>query len=389
MRILAIETSCDETAAAIVEATDDGRLNVLTNIVASQLKTHSKTGGVIPDIAARMHTEALTNVLNQATENKKLDFDAVAVTSGPGLIGCLLIGQSAAKTIAQVTGKPFYPINHLEGHIYSAWIGPTKQLATSSLATSSFQPEARSQKLEADGSPELPALVVIVSGGHTELVLMEKHLQYKLLGATRDDAAGEAFDKVARLLGLPYPGGPAISHLAEKGNAGAYQLPISLPEKDSLEFSFSGLKAAVAGLVSKLNEPPAPHHNTKRNAKEYFGVKNSSYGAGLTRHVKADIAASFQKTVTDTIVRKTLSAIDQNPEIKSVCLVGGVAANEYLRVHLELAINMKHPEAKFFLPELKYCTDNAAMIGAAAVFHALYGKPTPWQEMVADPNLSL
>ncbi len=338
MRILAIETSCDETAAAIVEATDDGKLNILTNIVASQLKTHAKTGGVIPDIAARMHTEALTHVLSQATEGKKLDFDAIAVTSGPGLIGCLLIGQSAAKTIAQVTGKPFYPINHLEGHLYSAWLG--------------------------EDQPELPALIAIISGGHSELVLMKKHLSYELVGATRDDAAGEAFDKIARLLGLPYPGGPAIDHLAKEGNADAYKLPISLPEHGNLEFSFSGLKAAVAGLVSKMPDP-------------------------LPRHVKADIAASFQKTVADTIVKKSVWALEKNLEVKSVCLVGGVAANEHLRVRLEQAVHIFNPEMKFFVPELNYCTDNAAMIGAAAVFHALYGQPTPWQKLMADPNQSL
>ncbi|MEK7170832.1 MAG: tRNA (adenosine(37)-N6)-threonylcarbamoyltransferase complex transferase subunit TsaD [Patescibacteria group bacterium] len=359
MRILAIETSCDETAAAIVEATDDGEINILTNIVASQLKTHAKTGGVIPDVAARMHTEALTHVLDQATRGKKLDFDAIAVTSGPGLIGCLLIGQSAAKTIAQVTGKPFYPINHLEGHLYSAWLAPSQELGA--------------RNLELDGKlvpspqcpvPALPALVVIVSGGHTELVLMKEHLSYEVLGATRDDAAGEAFDKVARLLGLPYPGGPAIDHLAREGNPDAYKLPISLPEHGNLEFSFSGLKAAVAGLVSKLPNP-------------------------LPRHVKADIAASFQKTVADTIAKKTVWALEGNPEVKSVCLVGGVAANEHLRVRLEQAVHTFNPEIKFFVPELKYCTDNAAMIGAAAVFHALYGQPTPWQDMIADPNLSL
>ncbi len=385
MRVLAIETSCDETAAAIVEATEpfdsaQGKkveLNILTNIVASQLQTHAKTGGVIPDVAARMHTEALTHVLNQATENKKLDFDAVAVTSGPGLIGCLLIGQSAAKTIAQVTGKPFYPINHLEGHIYSAWLAPSnvEGLPPSELPVNSFQ----------FSPPELPVLVVIVSGGHSELVLMERHLQYKLLGATRDDAAGEAFDKVARLLGLPYPGGPAIDHLAREGNADAYKLPISLPERGNLEFSFSGLKAAVAGLVGRL----APHHDTNRNTKEYFGVESSSYGAGIPRHIKADVAASFQKTVADTIAKKTVWALEKNPEVKSVCLVGGVAANEHLRVRLEQAVHIFNPEIKFFVPEFKYCTDNAAMIGAAAIFHALYGKPTPWQEMVANSNLSL
>lgn len=338
MRILAIETSCDETAAAIVEATDDGKLSILTNVIASQLEIHSKTGGVIPNVAARLHTEAMPHVLKEATNNNKLDYDAIAVTAGPGLIGCLLIGQAAAKTIAQVTEKPIFPINHLEGHIYSAWLG--------------------------EQAPALPALIAIISGGHSELILMNNHLDYQLLGSTRDDAAGEAFDKVARLLGLPYPGGPAISHLAEKGNKDAYVLPISLSEKDSLEFSFSGLKAAVSNLVHKLPQP-------------------------LTRQIKSDIAASFQKTVADTIVRKTLSALDQSPEVKSVCLVGGVAANEYLRVHLEMAINMKHPRVKFFLPELKHCTDNAAMIGAAAVFHRLYGKPTQWQEISADPNLLL
>jgi len=365
MRILAIETSCDETAAAIVETTDSGVLNVVTDVVASQLKTHSKTGGVIPNVAARMHTEALTRVLNEATEDKKLDFDAIAVTEGPGLIGCLLIGQSAAKTIAMVTGKPLYPINHLEGHIYSAWLPPAQQSAVSSQQSAETEkPRAESRELKADGSPQLPALIVIISGGHSELVLMKEHLHYQLLGATRDDAAGEAFDKVARLLGLPYPGGPAIAHLAEKGNSNAYKLPISLPEKDSLEFSFSGLKAAVGSLVQKLPQP-------------------------LTRQIKSDLAASFQKTVSDTIKRKTLSALDQNPEIKSVCLVGGVAANQHLRANLELAIYLNHPRIKFFLPDLKYCTDNAAMIGAAAIFHTRYGHPTPWQELIADPNLAL
>jgi len=354
MKILAIETSCDETAASIVEATDDGQLNVLTNVVASQLKVHAKTGGVIPDIAARLHAEALTRVLEEATQKQQLEYDTVAITSGPGLIGCLLIGLSAAKTIAMVSGKPIYPINHLEGHLYSAWLTPSKVEGLS------------------PSTPDLPALVVIVSGGHTELVLMEKHLTYQLLGSTRDDAAGEAFDKVARLLGLPYPGGPAISQLAREGNDQAYHLPISLPEKDSLEFSFSGLKAAVAGLVSKLPTP-------------------------LPRHIKADVAASFQKTVADTIVRKLLAALEQNPQVRSVCLVGGVAANERLRVDLEQAVHQFDRRIEFFVPELKYCTDNAAMIGAAAVFHALYGlpragsrgQPADWSDIEADPNQNL
>jgi N6-L-threonylcarbamoyladenine synthase len=215
-----------------------------------------------------------------------------------------------------------------------------------------------------DNQPELPALIAIISGGHSELVLMESHLQYKHIGATRDDAAGEAFDKVARLLGLPYPGGPAIDHLAREGNADAYKLPISLPEHGNLEFSFSGLKAAVAGLVGKLPNP-------------------------IPRHIKADVAASFQKTVADTIAKKTVWALEKNPEVKSVCLVGGVAANEHLRVRLEQAVHMFNPEIKFFVPEFKYCTDNAAMIAAAACFHSLYGASTDWRKMIADPNLEL
>lgn len=337
MRILAIETSCDETAAAIVEDRNYQPV-VLSNVVASQMAVHAETGGVVPNIAARLHTEALPRVLKEVTKNGRLEYDAVAVTTGPGLVGCLLIGMSAAKTIAMARGLPFFSINHLEGHIYSAWLS--------------------------DKKPELPALIVIVSGGHTELVLMERHGYYQHLGRTRDDAAGEAFDKVARLLELGYPGGPILSELATHGRADAFELPIGLNENDSLEFSFSGLKGAVSHLVQKLPQP-------------------------LARHTKADIAASFQKTVSETIKKKMLRAMHSYPGIQTVCLVGGVAANKHLRHTLEQAVHQNHPQVRFIVPPFEYCTDNAAMIGAAAVFRHLFGRPDNWASIEADPNLLL
>lgn len=345
MKILAIETSCDETAAAIVEDQNFQPI-VLQNVVASQIADHAGFGGVIPNLAARLHTENLPVVLNEVTKNQALEYDAVAVTAGPGLIGCLLLGVAAAKTIAMTKNLPFFAINHLEGHVYSAWLKPAET------APQEFEP------------PELPALIVIVSGGHTELVLMERHLHYVHLGRTRDDAAGEAFDKVARLLGLGYPGGPAVSELAKHGNPRAFKLPIGLMEKDSLEFSFSGLKAAVAHLVTQQ-------------------------AAHIPEHIKADIAASFEQTVVDTISRKTLAALDQHPNIKTVCLVGGVAANQRLRVELEKAVHTHQPDRRFIVAPKEYCTDNAAMIGAAAIHHHLFGQPDDWKTVEADPNRPL
>lgn len=337
MRILAIETSCDETAAAIVED-QNYRPKVISEVVASQMATHAETGGVIPNIAARMHVENLPRVLKEVTKAKRLDYDAVAVTVGPGLIGSLLIGVAAAKTIAMTKKLPFFAINHLEGHIYSAWL--------------------------TEDPPELPTLIVIVSGGHTELILMERHLYYQHLGRTRDDAAGEAFDKVARLLGLPYPGGPAVSELAKHGKRDAYDLPIGLPERDNLEFSFSGVKAAVAHLVKEIGEP-------------------------IPAHTKADIAASFEHIVAETVSRKTVAALRQSPAVQSVCLVGGVAANHYLRRYLGQAVVSERPQVRFVTAPLQYCTDNAAMIGAAATFHHLFGRPDDWPGVEVDPNLKL
>lgn len=343
MRILAIETSCDETAASLVEGVNFQPV-IHTNVISSQMAIHAETGGVIPNVAARLHTENLPEVLHKATESKRLDYDAVAVTVGPGLVGCLLIGMSAAKTIAAVKNIPFYAINHLEGHVYSAWI--------------------KDPLRKGSAPPELPALIVIVSGGHTELILMERHLYYHHLGSTRDDAAGEAFDKVARMLGLPYPGGPAISEIATHGDEKAYPFPIALDENDQLDFSFSGLKGAVSHQISKLPQP-------------------------IAQHTVADIAASFQRTVSETIKKKMLRALQSYPGVKSVCLVGGVAANRHLRHTLEMAVNQSYPNMRFIVPDFKYCTDNAAMIGAAAVYHHLFGRPDDWRQVEADPSLQL
>lgn len=337
MKILSIETSCDETAAAIVED-QNFRPVVLSNIVASQMEVHAATGGVIPNIAARLHTEALPAVLNEVTKNRTLDYDAIAVTVGPGLIGSLLVGMAAAKTLAMVEQKPFFAINHLEGHVYSAWL--------------------------AANPPELPALFLIISGGHTELVIMDRHLHYRHLGSTRDDAAGEAFDKVARLLELGYPGGPAIAALALHGDETAFPFPIALDQKKNLEFSFSGLKASVVHLLNKLPQP-------------------------LAEHTKADIAASFQRTVCDTVKRKVLSALDQYPGLKTVAMVGGVSANQKLRSELETSVRIHRPDCQFIVPPFEYCTDNAAMVGAAAVFRHLFGRPDSWYDVEANPNLEL
>lgn len=337
MRILAIETSCDETAAAIVEE-DNFRPVVITEVVASQIEVHAGTGGVIPNIAARMHVEALPRVLKLATNSQKENYAAVAVTIGPGLIGSLLTGVAAAKAIALSKDIPFFAINHLAGHVYSAWLN--KEL------------------------PELPALIIIVSGGHTELILMEHHYYFNLLGSTRDDAAGEAFDKVARLLDLPYPGGPAISALAKHGDQKAFDFPIGLNERDNLDFSFSGLKGSVFHTIQKQKSP-------------------------LSEHLRADIAASFQDTVARTIARKTIAALQSNPQIRSVCLVGGVAANQHLRVELEKAVNNTRNDVSFCMAPLKYCTDNAVMIATAAIYKYLFNKPDDWRTVEASPNLGL
>lgn len=314
-RILGIETSCDETAAAIVE---DGR-TIVSNVIASQTDLHAQYGGVFPEVASRKHIEVIYAVVDKALRDAHLsveDLDCVAVTQGPGLVGSLLVGVNVAKGLALARDKPLLGINHIEGHIYSLWL------------------------TDMVDEIEFPVLTLVVSGGHTEMYLMRDHLVYEHLGGTLDDAAGEAFDKVGRLLGLPYPGGPSIDEIAEKGQPDSFRFPRAIMD-DNYNFSFSGLKTAV------LRE-------TKR------------YDEG--RYPVADLAASFQAAVIDVLVDKTAKAAEDF-NTTAVHIAGGVSANRALRSQMKARLSIP---VRFPPPIL--CTDNAAMIAAAAHWHLINGQ---------------
>ena len=312
MRILSIETSCDETGVAVV---DDGR-HIISNIVASQL-AHQDTGGIVPEVAAREHLRALDAITQTALAEAGVELrqvDAVAATVGPGLLGCLLVGANYGRGLALAAGLPFVGVNHLEGHVYANWLyeGTT-----------------------APPEPEIPAIVLVVSGAHSDLVLMEGHRRFRPLGRTIDDAAGEAFDKVARLLGLGFPGGPYIEKAAREGDPNAFPLPRATVA-DRYDFSFSGLKTAVQRLVRSLEaHGPVPVN---------------------------DVAASFQKALVDMLAEKTARAAAEHA-VDTVLIGGGVAANGALRA--EIARRIGHP---LVVPPPRLCTDNGAMIGAAAFF---------------------
>lgn len=335
MRILAIETSCDETAMAIIDGSKD-RLNVRQNIVASQMKLHAKYGGVVPEVAARKHVETIIPMLREIVEPDGKGIDAIAVTYGPGLVPALRAGVELARTLAVMWNKPLVAVNHLEGHIYSNWLTAKEPI-------------------------KFPALVLIVSGGHTEIVLMKKHGVYELIGETRDDAAGEAFDKVAKILGLGYPGGPAVSMMAKKGDGTRFDLPRPMLDAPNFDFSFSGLKTAVL----------------------YAWKEAGGRGA-----LVSDMAASFQEAAVGVLVGKMTKAMAKtNP--KTVLIAGGVAANEHLRKKLARAIKMQFPKVRFVVPAMKYTTDNAAMIGAAGYFRAVAKDFVDPLALEADPNLRL
>lgn len=314
-RILAIETSCDETAAAVVE----NGTTILSNVVASQIDLHAQYGGVFPEVASRRHIEVIHAVVQQALEQAHMgveDVDCIAVTRGPGLVGSLLVGVNMAKGLAMAHNKPFLGINHIEGHIYSLWL-------TEAVETIAF-----------------PILTLVVSGGHTELYLMTDHREYQHLGGTIDDAAGEAFDKVGRLLGLPFPGGPAIDRVAQDGNPQAFKFPRAIMD-DGYNFSFSGLKTAVL-------------RQTRHFQAEKLPV--------------ADLAASFQAAVVDVLVTKTARAAAEFGAT-AVHLAGGVSANSSLRREMKTAV-----DCPVWYPSPILCTDNAAMIGSAAHWHFVNGR---------------
>ncbi|WP_042225419.1 tRNA (adenosine(37)-N6)-threonylcarbamoyltransferase complex transferase subunit TsaD [Oceanobacillus manasiensis] len=329
--ILGIETSCDETAVAIVK----NGTTIISNVVASQIESHKRFGGVVPEIASRHHVEQMTVVLEEAFAQAELvweDIDAIAVTEGPGLVGALLIGVNTAKALAFAKQKPLVGVHHIAGHIYA-------------------------NRLEKEF--QFPLLALIVSGGHTELVLMQEHGSYEVIGETRDDAAGEAYDKVARMLRLPYPGGPQIDRLAVEGEANI-NFPRAWLEEGSYDFSFSGLKSSVINTI----------HNASQRGEE---LKNQ------------DIAASFQASVVDVLVTKTLRAAKEY-QVKQVIVAGGVAANSGLRNSLEEAF--EETEIPLLIPPLKLCTDNAAMIAAAGTIAYEQGKRAGW-DLNANPSLIL
>ncbi len=330
---LAIETSCDETSAAVLE---NGR-TVLSNIVYSQIDIHKKFGGVVPEIASRNHVEKISQVIDEALEgaNKSFDdMDMIAVTYGPGLVGALLVGVSTAKALAFALDKPLVPVNHIEGHICANFI-----------EFPDLQP---------------PFVCLIVSGGHSHLVHVKKYGEYEILGRTRDDAAGEAFDKVARTLGLGYPGGPKIDQLAKIGNPEAVKFPRVYLEKDSLDFSFSGLKSAVLNHINQCK------------------MKDMEI-------VPKDIAASFQASVVEVLTSKAIRAAHKCG-VDKIVLAGGVAANEGLRTALGEAV--KSEGIELFYPSLALCTDNAAMIGCAGYYDYINGV-RGGMALNAVPNLKL
>jgi len=344
-RILAIETSCDETAAAVIE---DGRC-ILSNVVASQVELHARYGGVFPEFASRAHIEAIVPVIDQAMREAHLgfdDLDAVGVTYGPGLAGSLLVGVNAAKGLALGRGLPLVGVNHLEAHIYAHWLEVESEGAVPMTA-------ARA----GNGEPvAFPLLALIVSGGHTELILMRGHGQYEYLGGTLDDAAGEAFDKVGRLLGLPYPGGPAIQKAASGGNPAAFQFPRAWLDQ-SYDFSFSGLKTAVLRQVEKYSDPPQGR-------------------------LLSDLSASFQAAVVDVLSAKTAWAAEEY-DVTAALLCGGVSANQALR-----STTVERVGVPVYYPPPFLCTDNAAMIGACAYRHFIAGEGAGW-DLDVLPGLRL
>lgn len=339
MKILAIETSCDETAASIVE----NGTTIITNVVASSQKFHAKTGGIIPENAARQQLISIIPVLKEALgENMTKGVDALAVTVGPGLIGSLLVGVETARTLSCLWSKPIIPVNHVRAHLYANWIKP----------------------LNNKEEPLFPLIGLVVSGGHTDLVLLKNHNSIQLLGSTRDDAAGEAFDKIARILGLPYPGGPAIAEYADKfmSNNSDNRLtlfPRPMHDEDNFDWSFSGLKTAVSRYMSQAH--PSKELNIEM------------------------IAAEVQEAIVDSLIKKTINAINLHKP-KSFLISGGVAANSRLKEKFEHALKSIEFSGQFFAPEPKLCTDNAAAIASCAFF---VHKTNSWKDIIANPQLTI
>lgn len=342
MNILGIETSCDETAAAVVK---DGT-QVISSVINSQIDIHKLYGGVVPEVAARSHIEVINPVINQALAEANLswdEIDAIAITYAPGLIGSLLIGSLAARTLAIIKNKPLYPVHHIKAHVYANFL--------------------------ATPPPEFPILALIVSGGHSQIMLFKSHQDYSIIGQTADDAVGEAFDKVAKIIGLAYPGGPAIAEAAQKGSPLAHTFP-KAKLKNIYDFSFSGLKTAVLRTVQKEVNVAIDH-------------PSSQLANLLSDKQRHDLAASFQKVAVETLAEKLALAYQQY-QPKSVVIAGGVAANQELRrvVSSQIPIDITYPDPKF-------CTDNAAMVASLGYYQSQHQEPDNPLDIEIQPSLSL
>ncbi|MEK7606994.1 MAG: tRNA (adenosine(37)-N6)-threonylcarbamoyltransferase complex transferase subunit TsaD [Patescibacteria group bacterium] len=375
MRILGVETSCDETAAAVIEV-NHGYFSVLSTIVASQVKLHAKTGGVVPEVAARAHAEVIIPVIEEAlreasdigdqgsgTIKLKPDIDVIAVTKGPGLITSLLVGVEAARTLSYAWRKSLVAVNHLEGHIYANWLPPIGEW------------KVKSAKLKVK---RFPMLCLIVSGGHTELVLVRAPLDHTVIGSTRDDAAGECFDKVAKMLGLGYPGGPAIAAEAAKchrlwrgaalgrhkvkSEKGKVELPRPMMDSPDFDFSFAGLKTAALYALQKQKR--------------------------MTPAIRQAFAHELQEAIVEVLIAKTIRAAKAY-NVKEVMIGGGVSANGRLREAFARAMEKALPGIACLFPQLEFTGDNAAMIATAGYFYAQKKKFTPWEQIDADPNMAL
>ncbi|PJE57984.1 MAG: tRNA (adenosine(37)-N6)-threonylcarbamoyltransferase complex transferase subunit TsaD [Candidatus Portnoybacteria bacterium CG10_big_fil_rev_8_21_14_0_10_36_7] len=381
MKILAIETSCDDTGIAILDIDDKG-FSILTNLISSQIAIHAPWGGVVPSLAKREHQKSLVPLLTEAFEQSNLinkskvsissdkvstldnileretelypqlldfiskyatpDIDAIAVTQGPGLEPALWVGVNFARALAFAWGKPLIAVSHLEGHVFASL---AKKIQTQGFNLDIF-----------------PAINLLVSGGHTQLILIKNFADYELLGETLDDAAGESFDKVAKLLGLPYPGGPEISKLAKLGNPHAFDFPRPMLQHKNYEFSFSGLKTAVLYTIKKILK--------------------------ITDSIKQDISASFENSAIEVLVKKTIRTTDEF-NVKTVMISGGVAANEKLRLDLAKALKEKNAEIEFLSPDQNLCTDNALMIALVGYLKYKNGKLSNWQTLEAKANLGI
>jgi len=420
MIILGIETSCDETAVSVIRGEGDN-VEVLSNVVSSQIEIHKKWGGVIPEVAAREHVLNVLPVIQEALTKADLDrlirtsqhksakvstsphIDAIAVTSGPGLITSLIVGVETAKTLAYAWGVPLIGVNHIEGHIYANFIGENSKLQITNpkqIPNSKFQipnvssfpnsqfPHACRQAGIPNSRNLFPAIILTVSGGHNLLVLMTGHGKFKIIGETLDDAAGEAFDKAAQILGLGYPGGPAISASAEKLQITNYKLQIKSKIKNQNFKIIPNSQFPISNSIVL----PRPMFNSKNYDFSFSGLKTALlYQVQKDKNYKNRIpeyAHEFQQAVIDTLIHKTLKAAE-NYKAKTIMLAGGVSANKELRIQMAEAVKTNVPNSQFIIPNLQYTTDNAAMIACAGYYRAKQKKFIKWEKIKADCNFRL